>query len=119
MRFLAYLRFAGIFLIELVRSSVAVSRAILTNDLSMRSAVVAVPLDLERAGDAALVANAVTLTPGTTSLHLTPDARTLYVHVMDWRGDGETVSEIKDRFERVLRDAGVGRAPERASGEAA
>ena len=103
MRAFAYLRFAAIFLIELVRSSFAVARAIVTNDLSMRSAIVAVPLDLERAGDAALVANAVTLTPGTTSLHMSADARILYVHVMDWRGDGETVSQIKSRFESVLR----------------
>ncbi|MEM7566057.1 MAG: Na+/H+ antiporter subunit E [Pseudomonadota bacterium] len=103
MRALAYLRFAGIFLVELVRSSLAVSRAILVNDRSMRSAVVAVPLDLERTSDAALVANAVTLTPGTTSLHLSADARTLFVHVMDWRGDGETIEAIRDRFEAVLR----------------
>lgn len=105
MRALAYLRFAGIFLVELVRSSLAVARAIVTNDLSMRSAVVAVPLELDRVADAALVANAVTLTPGTTSLHLSADARTLYVHVMDWRGDGDTVDAIKGRFEAVLRGA--------------
>ena len=103
MRAFAYARFAGIFLVELVRSSLAVARAILLNDMSMRSAVVAVPLDLERMGDAALVANAVTLTPGTTSLHLSADGRTLYVHVMDWRGDGDTVNAIKGRFESVLR----------------
>lgn len=105
-RVVAYLRFAGIFLVELVRSSLAVTRAIVVNDQSMRSAVVAVPLDLERASDAALVANAVTLTPGTTSLHLSADTSTLFVHVMDWRGDGDTVDAVKGRFEAVLRDVG-------------
>lgn len=104
MKLLAYIRFSAIFMVELVRSSVAVARAILTNDMSMRSAVVAVPLDLASRTDAALVANAVTLTPGTTSLHLSNDGRALYVHVMDWSGDDDAIDTIKTRFERVLKD---------------
>ncbi|MDQ0317485.1 Na+/H+ antiporter subunit E [Amorphus orientalis] len=105
MKLFAYTRFFGIFVLELVRSSLAVSRAILSGDRSMRSAVVAIPLDLEKRADAALVANAVTLTPGTTSLHLSEDGRSLYVHVMDWAGDEATVDAIKSRFERVLKEA--------------
>ncbi len=105
MRIIAYVRFFSIFLVELVLSSVAVARAIILNDRSMRSAVVAVPLDLESRRDAALVANAVTLTPGTTSLHLSDDGRSLFVHVMDWKGDAETADAIKSRFERVLKEA--------------
>lgn len=104
MKLLAYLRFFGIFLVELVRSSLAVSRAILLNDRSMRSAVVVVPLDLDSTADAALVANAVTLTPGTTSLHLSDDGRSLYVHVMDWTGDEAAIETIKSRFEQVLKE---------------
>ncbi len=104
MKILAYVRFAGIFLVELVRSSLAVARAILLNDQSMRSAIVAVPLDLDSVEDAALVANAVTLTPGTTSLHLSRDGSRLFVHVMDWQGDEATIETIKSRFERVLRE---------------
>ena len=103
MKVLAYIRFFGIFIIELIRSSLEVARAIITNDRSMRSAVVAVPLDLENATDAAVVANAVTLTPGTTSLHLSNDGSTLYVHVMAWNGDEDTIQTIKTRFERVLQ----------------
>lgn len=105
MKLFAYIRFAFIFLVELVKSSIAVSRAIILNDRSMRSAVVAVPIDLANVTDAALVANAVTLTPGTTSLHLSDDGRQLYVHVMDWRGDEDVIDTIKGRFERVLKEA--------------
>lgn len=105
MKAFAYLRLTAIFLVELVRSSLAVSRAILLNDRSMRSAIVAVPLDLDSLHDAALVANAVTLTPGTTSLHLSQDGARLFVHVMDWRSDDATVDAIKTQFERVLKEA--------------
>ena len=104
MKLVAYIRFSLIFLVELVKSSLAVSRAILLNDRSMRSAVVAVPIDLDNMTDAALVANAVTLTPGTTSLHLSDDGRQLYVHVMDWNGDEEVIEAIKGRFESVLKE---------------
>ncbi len=105
MKLVAYIRFGFIFLIELVKSSLAVSRAILVGDRKMRSAVVAVPIDLTNVADAAMVANAVTLTPGTTSLHLSDDGRKLYVHVMDWRGDEDVIDTIKGRFERVLKEA--------------
>jgi multicomponent Na+:H+ antiporter subunit E len=60
---------------------------------------VAVPLDIETDSDAeiTLLANLISLTPGTLSLDLSPDRRTLYVHAMDIPG-GDL-----DRFRRNLK----------------
>jgi multicomponent Na+:H+ antiporter subunit E len=70
----------------------------------MRPGIVAIPLDLE--GDAAitLLANLVTLTPGALSLDVSPDRTVLYVHTM-YMDDAETFRrEIKQGFERRVKE---------------
>lgn len=88
-----------VFLIELVKASVSVARAVLSPKQSLSPAVVAVPLDLKTDFGIATLANLVSLTPGTTSMHVSDDRRTLYVHVLDRRSDEEVVREIKETFE--------------------
>ncbi len=46
--------------------------------------------------------NMITLTPGTTSLHVSEDRSTLYVHVMNVSDD--SVRQIKDGFERSVKE---------------
>ncbi|MEB2319148.1 MAG: Na+/H+ antiporter subunit E [Pseudomonadota bacterium] len=68
-----------------------------------RSGIVAVPLDLRTDAGIALLANMITLTPGTTSLHVSDDRSRLYVHVMNLSEDA--VDQIKSGFERRVREA--------------
>lgn len=72
----------------------------------LRPGIVAVPMDFMTDAEITLLANLITLTPGTLSIDVSRDKRTLYVHVMDVR-DAEAVrKEIKSGFEsRVLRAA--------------
>jgi multicomponent Na+:H+ antiporter subunit E len=44
--------------------------------------VVAIPLDARTDAEITMLANLITLTPGSVSLDLSPDKRTLYVHAM-------------------------------------
>lgn len=100
---LAWGRLFLLFLTELAASTWVVLRAALAPRLAMRPAIVAVPLDIRSRAGAVLVANMVTLTPGTTSLHLSEDHRTLYVHAMD-AADPEAVARgIRDGFEAATR----------------
>jgi len=93
--------FVLFFLRELVVSNLRVAWTVLGPG-TRRPGVVAVPLDLE--GDAAitLLANVVTLTPGTLSLDVSPDRRTLYVHGMFVDDPEAFRREIKDGFERRI-----------------
>ncbi len=104
---LAWLWLALLFLRELLLSAYAVIRATLSPRLEVRPGIVAVPLRLRSAAGVTLLADMVTLTPGTTSLHVSDDQRTLYVHAMD-AADPEAVRRaIAERLEaptmRVLR----------------
>ncbi len=64
------------------------------------SAIVKVPLDVKSDLGIALLANMVTLTPGTTTLHISEDKSCLYAHVMNY--SDSVVLDIKQGFERQI-----------------
>lgn len=93
-----------IFLRELILSSLAVARDVLRPGHAYRSAIVGVPLDLRNDAQITVLANMVTLTPGTTSLFISDDHETLYVHVMDTPSPEATIASIKDGFEKKVME---------------
>jgi multicomponent Na+:H+ antiporter subunit E len=87
---------------ELVVANVRVAYEVLTPTLYMRPAVIAVPLDARTDLEITLLANMITLTPGTLSLDVSADRSTLFVHAM-YGEDPEAVRRsIKEGFERRL-----------------
>lgn len=99
----AALVLAAIFIRELILSSIVVARTAFAREIDVMPAIVAVPLDLRTDMGVAFVANLVSLTPGTTSLHTSEDGKILYVHALDVRDEAEVVSAIKTTFEKWVR----------------
>lgn len=107
--FAAYVRrvpkiilFTGYFLRELFKSNLRVAWDVVTPTHYMKPAVIAVPLDAKTDGEIALVANLISLTPGTLTLDVSSDRRVLYIHVM-YLDDLEQVKANIKQFEaRVL-----------------
>jgi multicomponent Na+:H+ antiporter subunit E len=92
------------FLWELLLSSLRVARDVLSPRPRFRPGIVGVPLDVESDGEITLLACIITLTPGTLSLDVSDDRKTLYVHSM-WVEDPEEFRrEIKEGFERRVRE---------------
>ena len=87
---------------ELILANLRVAYDVLTPGYRMRPGVVAVPLDAKTDAEITLLANLITLTPGTLSLDVSSDRRMLYIHVMYIdNGDLEEVRrKIKTGFER-------------------
>jgi multicomponent Na+:H+ antiporter subunit E len=52
-----------------------------------------------------LLANMITLTPGTLSVDVSEDRKTLYVHAVDCSDPEGTVRSIADGFERKIMEA--------------
>ena len=90
------------FLRELVAANLKVAAAVVAPRGRLRPAIVAVPLSLERDAEIALLAHLITLTPGTLSLAVSPDRRTLYVHAMATRSPDDLRREIQQGFERRI-----------------
>ena len=87
---------------ELTKSNLRVMYEIITPGHHMHPAIIAVPLDITSDAGITLLANMITLTPGTLSLDVSSDRRILYVHSM-FVTDVETArQEIKDGFERRI-----------------
>jgi multicomponent Na+:H+ antiporter subunit E len=94
------------YLKELVVASLKVAYDVLTLRDHMQPAIIAVPLEAETDLEITLLANFITLTPGTLSIDLSDDRKTLYIHeVYVKNGDRQQkVQEIKEGFEkRILK----------------
>lgn len=100
---LAWVALGLLFLRELLLSAWQVLRTTLSPEIRARSAIVAVPIALRSDAGITLLADMVTLTPGTTSLHVSEDRGTLFVHAMDAASPEEVAASIQDGFERATR----------------
>ena len=104
-RFWRFLRLIGLFLYELVVSSLRVVWDVVTPPLFTRPGIIALPLDARSDVEILLVANLISLTPGTLSLDVSPDRRTLFVHAM-FIDDAQAVKdELKAGMERRVLEA--------------
>ena len=80
---LALLSFLGYFLVKLVESNIVLAREVVTPRNSIETGVIAVPLGACSDLVVTIVANAISLTPGTLTLEVhRGDTPVLYVHVL-------------------------------------
>jgi len=93
---------AGFFAYELVIANFRVAGDVLRGN-RMEPAVVGIPLDVTSDGEILLLSLLINITPGSVTIDLSDDRRTLYVHVMHMKTADETRREIKDGFERRVR----------------
>lgn len=87
---------------ELLLSNLAVVKIVLKPRLDIRPGVVAYPLQLQSEIAITWLANLITLTPGTLSLYLSDDRKTLYIHTLNIDEPSEIVRTIRAAFERHL-----------------
>lgn len=92
------------FVIELVSSSLRVSKEILRPKLDLKAGVIGIPLEAAETDlEITLLANIITVTPGTLSLDISDDRRILYVHSMYITSDKEALrSQIKNGYEKQI-----------------
>lgn len=92
------------FVWELLTANFRLIATVLSPRMPLRPAVVAVPLDLKKENSLILLANLISLTPGTLSLDISNDRQTLFVHTI-WLEDPDTFrQEIKQGFERRVKE---------------
>jgi multicomponent Na+:H+ antiporter subunit E len=98
--FLAFLR-------ELVISALQTARYTLQPTLQINPAVIEYPLDVKTGREITVLANLISLTPGTLSMDVSPDNEYLYVHAISVEtSDGaEVVADIKESLEKNVSRA--------------
>lgn len=96
---------AIMFLRELALSALRVARVVLSPGMNIRPGFIAFPLTTNRPVEITLLANLITLTPGTLSVDVSDDRKTLYVHAIDVPDKDALVADIAQGFERKIMEA--------------
>ena len=88
---------------ELFVANLRVAWDVITPVHQMSPSVIALPLDAKTDFEITVLANMISLTPGTLSIDIASDRKTLFVHnVYTDEGTEEVKSKIKNGFERKL-----------------
>ncbi len=90
------------FIKELIVANLKVASDILTIKHSMKPGIIALPLDVRTDLEITLLANLITMTPGTLSIDTSDDKKILYVHAMYLDDPEEYKKELKSGLERKL-----------------
>jgi multicomponent Na+:H+ antiporter subunit E len=94
-----------LFLRELLLSALKVAWLVVSPKLQLRPAIIAYPLTVTSDAEITLLANLITLTPGTLSVDVSSDRKTLYIHAIDV-GDREAlIGGIAGGFESKVLEA--------------
>lgn len=99
------LRLTVVFLGELVVSSLRVALEAIRPSPRIRPGIVAVPLRARTETELLMLSSMVTLTPGSLSLDISEDSRTLYVHTMFLQDPEALRREITDTLETPMMEA--------------
>ncbi|KRB50138.1 cation:proton antiporter [Rhizobium sp. Root708] len=103
-RFAAILSLAATFLKELALSACKVALTVLRPDMRLKPGIFAFPLTVQSDVEIMLLANLITLTPGTLSVDVSDDRKTLFVHALDCSDPEATRRGIADGFERKIAE---------------
>lgn len=96
------LSFILFFLYELMKANLQVAFDVSTPRFFMKPGIVKVPLTAQSDLEITLLANLISLTPGTLSLDVSNDKKVLYVHAMYIKNKEQFIHSIKNGFEKKL-----------------
>ena len=97
----AMLRFVGVFVWDLFSASLQVVVLVLRPRLQLRQAVLAVPVRSASDGLLTLLADTISLTPGTLTLEVDRPRSTLYVHVLDVGKRPDAVESMRRELQHI------------------
>ena len=96
-------RLAAYFAWALIVANIRVAIDVVRPHTHIRPAVVAIPLDVTSDAEILLLSMLINITPGSVTIDLADDRRTLYVHVMHMVSAEASRQEIKDGFEQRVK----------------
>ncbi|MEA2073987.1 MAG: Na+/H+ antiporter subunit E [Campylobacterota bacterium] len=84
---------------NLIVSNLQIAKRVLSPDMKLNPAIVAVKTELKSDWKKLLLANSITLTPGTLTLDVKDDI--LYIHIIECKDETDT-SHITQEFEKII-----------------
>ncbi|MGF2617617.1 Na+/H+ antiporter subunit E [Rossellomorea vietnamensis] len=103
-RVVAIIKLVLLFLKELILSNISVLKTLLKPKLDIKPGIFALPTDLTKNWEITLLANLITLTPGTLVVDISFDNKILYIHTLDIPDVDEAIDDIKNTFEKAIME---------------
>lgn len=99
-------RYVFRFLWEMIKANLQVAAIVLHPLRPIKPGIVKIRTDLAKDTAMTVLANSITLTPGTFTVDIDPEARSLYIHCITVEGTdiGENTKRIGANFERILKE---------------
>lgn len=101
-RFFKALKLALIFLRELVIACMQVLYHVLQPELKIRPGIIKMDIYLQKPAQVTLLANMITLTPGTMTVEVAADNSALYIHTLDIDDADKICAGIERTFEKNI-----------------
>lgn len=99
---LAAMRLVARVLWDILIANITVARLVLGPVSRLRPAFVKVPVAVTHPSAISLFMSMISITPGSVPMALSPDARTMLVHVLDLEDEEAFIAKVKERYERPL-----------------
>lgn len=101
---LSLLKFVLLVIYDIVVANVAVARLILLKQETLQPGFITIPLDVRSPIAISLLANTISLTPGTVTCDLSGDRTHLLIHGLNITDADATIRDIKKRYEHPLKE---------------
>ncbi|AFJ02271.1 Na(+) H(+) antiporter subunit E [Methylophaga frappieri] len=98
------IQYIAVVLWEILAANVIVAKLILRSADKLQPGFVRYPLQLRSPVGISLLANTISLTPGTVSCDLSEDGQFLLIHALHMTDPDKTIAEIKQKFEQPLQE---------------
>lgn len=89
---------------DLLMANLRLARQVVRPLHELRPAILAIPLDLNTNVQITVLANLITLTPGTLSVDVSSDRKVLYVHTISGSEPDRARAQIKSGIERRVKE---------------
>lgn len=93
-----------LFIKELIFSNIDIVKLVYTPKLDVEPGIFQLPIELKSNWEITMLANLISLTPGTLSVAVSSDNTHLYIHAMNIDTVEESISSIKDTFEKAIME---------------
>ncbi|SFJ18508.1 multicomponent Na+:H+ antiporter subunit E [Halobacillus dabanensis] len=93
-----------LFVRELILSNIDIVKHVYKPKMDMKPGIFALPIDVKTNFEITLLANLISLTPGTLSVVVSEDHTKIYIHAMDMPDVQESVDDIKNTFEKRIME---------------
>lgn len=100
----AIIKLFFLFIKELILSNLNVLKHVLKPKLDIKPGIFALPTELEKDWEIMLLANLITLTPGTLTVDVSDNNKILYIHAVNIDDVKESVDSIKNTFEKAIME---------------